>query len=54
MFILSGLQGWGGQGEGGEVTGGLQPPSVLNGSVLLYWPGPRRGLEGQGDSLDFI
>lgn len=53
MFILVGLQRWGGWGEGGEVSGELQPPSVLNGSVLLYWPELWRGLEGQGDPLEY-
>lgn len=49
MFILVRLQGW-----GREVSGGMQCLSVLNGSVLPYWPRAQRGLEGQGDSLEYI
>lgn len=53
MLFLVGLQGWGGQGEGGEVSGLLQCLSVLSDSELPYWPGAQWGLEGQGDPLEY-
>lgn len=42
--------GWAGGRWGGEWGAA---GSVLNGSVLPYWPGAQRGLEEQGDPLEY-